>query len=170
MPQPAPPQPDPPYPDSLLGSLTATCHHSAGSPHAAEPSQMGGAPDRHCGDCKVLGGTRESTQECRRGDTGCIQLSLLRAPLPMPFQPPSVPRCLPPTKACPTPHSESVCHDLRSSVIGPLGQAYEKLPAWGRRGLRARGNELETSQRRPSLSNSASLCQAPRVSTPQPHQ
>lgn len=64
---------DPPYPDSLLGSLTATCHYSTGSPHAAEASQMGGAPDRHCGDCKVLGGTRESTQEHRRGDTGFVQ-------------------------------------------------------------------------------------------------
>lgn len=73
VPQPAPPQPHHPYPDSLLGSLTATCHYSAGSPHATEASQMGGAPDRHCGDCKVLRSTRESTQERGRGDTGCVQ-------------------------------------------------------------------------------------------------
>lgn len=67
-PQPAPPHPAPPHPDSLLGSVAATGHDSAGSPHAAEAAQVRGARDRHCGDREVLGATREIIQGRGRGE------------------------------------------------------------------------------------------------------
>lgn len=52
--------PAPPHPDSLLGGVTASSHHSAGSPHAAEAAQVRGSRDRHRGDGEVLGRAKGS--------------------------------------------------------------------------------------------------------------
>lgn len=93
---------------------------------------MGGARDRHCGDSEVLGATKEIILG-RGRDGGFPQTQvalgsfLLRAPSVNPSHPIRSP--LPQQEAGPAPHSERVCHDLSSSVIGPLGEAYEKLPA-----------------------------------------
>ena len=94
----------PSHPDSFLGSLTATRHHSAGSPHAAEATQVGGARDRHRGDGKVLRGPRESIQGRGKGEripsnTGCSQ------PLPPQRGPP---RSLRPPSALCSPHPRLV--------------------------------------------------------------
>lgn len=47
-------RPAPPHPDSLLGSLAASSHDSAGSPHAAEAAQVRGSGHRHGGDSEIL--------------------------------------------------------------------------------------------------------------------
>ena len=118
------PSPAPPHPDSLLGCVAATGHHSAGPPHAAEAAEVAGARDRHSGDSEVLGATKESIRGRGRGEG---ILPLRRCPPSPPLQPPPPP--LPQREACPAPHPERVCHDLSSSVVGPLGEAYEELPA-----------------------------------------
>lgn len=126
--------PAPPHPDSLLGSVAATGHHSAGSPHATEAAQVGGARYRHCGDSEVLGRTRESRQGHGGGGEGLP----LNTGCPQPFPPQRrspqalltpIRSPLLPTQGWSRSHPERVCHDLCSSVISPLGEAYEKLPA-----------------------------------------
>lgn len=87
---------------------------------------MGRARDGYGGDCKVLGLTRgRYSWGCKRGNLSWD------APFSADPQAPPTPTRTP----CPSfpPHPKGICYYFSSSVIGPLGEAYKKLPACARR-------------------------------------